>query len=92
MCRFEVRQIDLVALAAGNALQRHEIDEGANRRIHTVDAANVGAGAKVGEAHPGHLLGEQVEVTVAGRLPALDLGSNPLDVVRVGIKYRIDAG
>ncbi len=58
MSRFEIGQIDLVAIAACHALQCDQIRKRADRGLHPIYATGLRAGQEIREAHSCHILGQ----------------------------------
>ncbi len=45
--RFKIGQVDLIAFTAGDALQRDQVGERADRRFHPIDATSLRASEKI---------------------------------------------
>ncbi len=58
MGRFEIRQVNLVALAACDALQRNQVGKRADWGLHSVYATSIGTSQEIGETHSCHILGK----------------------------------
>ncbi len=64
MSRFEIGQVDLVALTACDALQGDQIGKRADWGLHPIYATSLRASQEIREAHSCHILGQQVEIAM----------------------------
>lgn len=64
MSSFEIGQVDLVALAACDALQRDQIGKRADWGLHPIYAPSLRASQEIRETYSCHLLGKQIEIAV----------------------------
>lgn len=64
MSRFEIGQVDLVALPACDALQRNQIGKRTDWGLHPIDATSLRSSQEIREAHSCHILGQQVEIAM----------------------------
>ncbi len=58
MSRFEIGQVDLVALAACDALQCNQIGKRADWSLHPIYASSLRSSQEIREAHSCHILGQ----------------------------------
>jgi hypothetical protein len=62
----EIGQVDQISLTPYRSLHGDEVRERANRSLHAIDAASLGARQKVGKGHRSGSLGEKIEFAVRG--------------------------
>ena len=76
--RFEIGQIDEVPFASDSPLHRDEIGQGADRRLHTVDATSLGTRQKIREGERSGSLRKKIELTMRGGQVDRPISSNPI--------------
>ena len=67
MCRFEVTQVDQIALSTDRPLHSDQVSERADRSLDAVDEPDIGPFEKQIETNSRHLLGHEIQITVRSR-------------------------
>lgn len=76
--RFEICQVDEIALSPDRPLHHNQVREGADSCLDAIDAPNLRTGQEVREGQPGRSLGEKIEFTMRSRQMNRSIADDPV--------------